>query len=102
MTDLLGFDPTKESPTKGVLTKALEKITEERDKTLQGKLEEQLRKAIDLAQRKKKLDSEYKTQSNKWNKELGKMLNQLFAVQQGKEPMPDEEDGDGEKKEGGE
>lgn len=92
LAGLLGFDPTKENPNKSVLEKALAKITEERDKALQVKVEEQLKKAIDLAQQKKKLDSEYKSQSAKWDKELGKLLNKLVAIQQDREPPVEPEE----------
>lgn len=91
LADLLGFNPLKENPNKSILQKALQKVTEEREQKIQVKVEEQLKKAIEIAQQKQKIDNEYKKQSEKFDKELGNIIKILMNVNQNKEIPPEEE-----------
>ena len=92
LESMIGFDCTKEAPTKEAFSKALENITKKRNEKLQTRVEEQLERAMGLAQQKAKNDKEYRQQDQKWNKEMGKVLTSLQAMSTGKEPPPPEEE----------
>ena len=92
LTSLLGFDPTKQNPNESVLQSALADITKERDEKLKERVKEQLVKAIDIAQKWNKLKAEFRKEEQKNDKELGKIMNGLMAIQKGQvQPEPTEE-----------
>lgn len=90
LTELLGFDPTKQNPNQSVLQSALEDITKERDAKLKERVKEQLVKAIEIAQKWNKLKAEFHREEKKNDKELGKIINGLNAIQKGQAPPPEE------------
>lgn len=83
MTELLGYDPTKDGPTKSAIDIALANVNKRRDDKLVAKLEERIDKASLLAKDEAKLDSEYKKHKAKFKKEIGAFNNFLRAAQQG-------------------
>ena len=95
LKELLSFDPLKETPTKSVLDKALEKITKERDEKLQKRVEELLVEAMGVAQEWDKTRKEWSGKEKKMDKKLGGIVNRLVAIQKG-QPAPVEEVAEGE------
>lgn len=89
LQDLLQFDPAKESANKGVLDKALEKITQEREGRLQADVEKLLSQAIDLARDWDKAKKEWASKEKKMDKTLGSIVNKLLAIQNN-QPIPSE------------
>ncbi len=94
LVDLLGFDPTKRTTiSKGskLFTEALAEITKERDEKAKGQATELFRKAIALSDERKKARQAFNSADAKFEKELGKVLNQINSLVSGKEPEPDGE-----------
>ncbi len=98
LKDILSFDPTRETPTKSVLDKALEKITKERDEKLQKRVEELLVEAMGIAQEWDKTRKEWSGKEKKMDKKLGGIVNRLVAIQKGQSTPV--EDGDEEQQTG--
>lgn len=85
LEQLIGFDAAKSpSVTQDVLTEVLKEIQEERKQKAKVQAKEQLIKALTLreqmAQARKKFEAEWE----KSDKELGKVVNRLHAVLNGK------------------
>ena len=91
LTDLLKFDPIKRHPiTQEVFADVLKEITEERLKTVRVQAKETLQKAMELRQQMNKAEKDFKGQQQKFEKELGKLLNQVQSMLSGKEPEPEQ------------
>jgi hypothetical protein len=103
LTELLGFDPVKR-PTLGpkggkLFAEALAEITKERDEKAKAQAAELFRKAIALSEERNKSKKAFQQADQKFEKELGKVLNQIQGLVNGVEPQPENGNGDGENKE---
>jgi len=78
LNDLLGFDSARRPHVAAEpLKKALDEICAEREAEAQKKAKETLQKAIDLSRQMADIEREFKKNHQKFNKELGKLLNSL-------------------------
>ena len=95
LVDTLGFDPAK-APTgsAAVLTEVIAEITKERDDKIRIQLKELLTKAMDLRVTVEKAKKAFDKETQKYEKELGKILNDLERLASGKdapeEPVEDD------------
>lgn len=98
LIEMLGADPAKDDLSKDVLTEALQELKAERAEEAKKKAKEQLAKAIDLHNQHDKARKEFEGKSNKFQKDLGKIINKLYAMVQGHNPPAEEpeEGGDAE------
>jgi hypothetical protein len=88
---LLGFDPDKRgSITQDVLSETIKEINEARVAEAKVRAKEMLTKALSLREQKVKLDKEYKKNSEKFDKELGKILKTIENSLSGKEETEEE------------
>lgn len=94
LAEVLKFDPTVESFNGDILAEALKEITEERNKKIKVKAKEQISRAMELNSNMKKLKNQADAEIKKFDKELGKIMNQIRATMEGKtiEEATDEED----------
>lgn len=92
LIEMLGGDPAKDDLSKDVLTEALKELKEERAEEAKKKAKEQLAKAIDLHNQHDKARKEFEGKSNKFQKDLGKIINKLYAMVQGQAPPPDDDE----------
>lgn len=88
---ILGYDPSKSSPDQGVLSEAIKEINEARAKENKDKAKEQIVKALELRSKMDAAKRQFDGQQKKFEKELGKILNKIEAMAQGR-PMPEESD----------
>lgn len=85
---LLGFNPTREpGMNRSALDEVVAELAKERGEKAKVKAREFLSKAIDLATKRTKLERETKKQFEAFDKELGKLMNQLRAALDGR-PAP--------------
>ena len=97
LAQLLGEDAKlllSESLTKSVMETALKELTEETMKERVEKGKVKLREAIAAEKELTTLTREFNKKTQAQKKKLGKLLNTLRAVMQGKEPPPDNDGGD--------
>ena len=87
---MLGFDPTKRAtlgPVGSDLFKdALSDIVKERQEKAKALATELFRKAITLQEERKKAHRAFQQADHKFEKELGKVLNEIQGLAGGKEP----------------
>lgn len=93
LTELLGFDPNKR-PSLGqkggkLFTEALADIVKERDEKAKAAATELFRKAIQLSDERNKARKAFQQADQKFEKELGKVLNQIQSLVNGTEPQPE-------------
>jgi len=93
LESVLGFDPAKSVLDRTVLSEALKEINEERVKENKAKAKEQILKAIELRSKMEAARKQFEGQQKKFEKELGKILNKIEAMAEGREP-PEDKDGD--------
>ena len=96
LVDLLGFDPAKK-PTIGDKTSklfqdTLKELTEEREKKAKEEAKTLMQKAMQLQEERAKARKQFQGADQKFEKELGKILNQINSMLTGKEPEPDQEE----------
>lgn len=90
LEQLIGFDAAKgPSVTQDVLTEVLNEIKEERKQKAKVQAKEQLVKALTLREQMAQARRKFEAEWEKSDKELGKVVNRLHAVLNGK-PAPDE------------
>jgi hypothetical protein len=94
LSELLGFDPTKR-PTLGpkggtLFTEALADIVKEREEKAKVQATELFRKAIGLSEERNKARRAFSQADAKFEKELGKVLNEINGLVSGREPEPAE------------
>jgi hypothetical protein len=77
-----------------ILNEALEEVSKEKAEERKGKAKELIRKALDLQNQMQAAQREFQGKSKKWEKELGKVMNRLENMAQGK-PLDDGEDEEG-------
>jgi hypothetical protein len=102
LAQLLGDDAKlllSESLTKSVMETALKELTEETMKERVEKGKVKLREAIAAEKELTTLTREFNKKTQAQKKKLGKLLNTLRAVMQGKEPPPDNDGGGGDTEE---
>ena len=102
LAQLLGEDAKlllSESLTKSVMETALKELTEETMKERVEKGKVKLREAIAAEKELTTLTREFNKKTQAQKKKLGKLLNTLRAVMQGKEPPPDNDGGGGDTEE---
>ena len=92
LTEMLQFDPTSQSPTGKVWNKALEEVTKEVNERKQKVAEEQIKKAIELAQKMKQAKSAFIKEEAKFEKELGKALKKIKGLTGDNSPAEEEEE----------
>lgn len=91
LRDLVGFDPTrKQHPTTELLARVKGKITEKREAAAEEAAEKIIEQAMGLAEQASGAEKQFNQNKAKWNKELGKLLNNL----QGGGGKPQEEPAD--------
>jgi len=88
---LLGFDPATQRPDASVLQDALKEITEERNEGLKEEAKKLLLEAIAIRREKKTIENQFNAASKKSDKTLGKLLNRIEAMANGK-PAPVEDE----------
>jgi hypothetical protein len=74
LAGILGFDPVKAEGAAGALADALEEINNERRLAARAKAKQLLTDAIGKAQKKQELDDAYRKESDKFEKDMGKLL----------------------------
>lgn len=99
LQDLLGFDAAKKGTlTSELFSEVVKEIQEERSKEAKVRAKEHLLKAMGLREQMDKAKKDFDSQYKKFEKELGKILNQIQSILSGK-PCCDEEKEDCEEKE---
>lgn len=87
LIELMTFDPVKQPGlTSGLFSEVLKEITDERAKEGKAKAKELLVKAMDLRRQMSKAEKDFNNQKQKFDKELGKFLNQINGMLSGKAP----------------
>jgi uncharacterized phage infection (PIP) family protein YhgE len=93
LEELLGFDPAKTGAgNAGVLQEAIKEINEENNKQLKQKAKDLLVQAMDLRRKMDAASKEFRKQEQKFAKELGKLLNRIEQMAQGRSGEPEEEE----------
>ena len=78
LTKLAGFDPAKKPKmTNALLKEVLDELQETREQQAKERARSLLQKAIELREGMVKAEKEFNSQKQKFDKELGKILNQL-------------------------
>ena len=77
-----------------ILNEALEEVSRERAEERKGKAKTLIRKAIELQDQMNAARKEFEGKSKKWDKELGKVMNRLENMAQGKPLDAGDEDAD--------
>jgi hypothetical protein len=90
LVTILGFDPLKENITKDILTEAFEELRKEKAANAKVKAKELLGKAVELHSQMTVAKREYENKINKFDKELGKLVNRLKAFANGRTPAEEE------------
>jgi DNA replication protein DnaD len=86
LQEMLGFDPVgKAGLTQDLFSEVVKEIQEERTKEAKAKAKEYLIKAMQLREQMEKAKRDFDTQYKKFEKELGKVLNQIQGILTGKE-----------------
>ena len=109
LAQLLGEDAKlllSDSLTKSVMEAALKELSEETLKERVEKGKAKLREAIAAQKELAALDKEYQKKTGAGRKKLGKLLNAIKSIMQGKEPPPEDggdkgDNGGGEEEEAG-
>lgn len=84
---LLGFDPTKrETLTQELFKEVVQEISKERTDKAKAQAKEHLTKAIQLREGMVKARRDFDREDKKFEKELGKVMNQIQGVLTGQEP----------------
>lgn len=85
LVDVLGFDPAKGGGAdNAIIQEALQEIKDEQAKAKKAKAKEQLLKAAELRKKMVEAERQFEGQKKKFDKELGKVLNQIEAMASGK------------------
>lgn len=93
LTTLLTFDPSKKHQiTADLFAEVVKEIKEERGKEAKAKAKEHLVKAMALKEQMDKARRDFSAADKKFEKELGKMLNQIHGMLSGKSPEEVEEE----------
>ena len=79
-----------------ILNEALREVSEEKAEERKGKAKDLIRKAIDLQDQMNAARKEFEGKSKKWDKELGKVMNRLENMAQGKPLDAGDDDAGGE------
>jgi hypothetical protein len=94
LVELIQFDPAKPaSLTQDLLSEVVKDLSDERLKAAKTQAREWIAKAIDLRTQMHKAQREFNSQMAKFEKELGKILNQVEGMLRGRaggEPSTDE------------
>ena len=78
LADLVGYDPAKKpSASKEVFAEVLADLKKERDAKAREAVKVQLAEAIQLREQMHKAESEFNKQKQKFDSQLGKLLNSL-------------------------
>lgn len=99
LNDVLGFDPTKRFTLTGgkageLFQSTLKEITSEREEKAKADAKQVLISAISLAEEWKKAEKNFYQQKAKFDKELGKLMNQLNGMLNGNAPVEEEKEND--------
>lgn len=98
LQELLGFDPIKKGTlTSELFSEVVKEIQEERLKEAKVRAKEHLVKAIGLREQMEKARRDFANQEKKFEKELGKVLNQIQGILSGKNPDEEKEESEGAK-----
>lgn len=93
LQELLGFDPTKKGTlTADLFSEVVKEIADERHKEAKARAKEHLVKAIQLREQMAKARKDFDAQDKKFEKELGKALNQIQGILSGKNPDEEKEE----------
>ena len=85
LVSVLGFDPAKGGGAdNAIIQEALKEIQDEEAKAKKAKAKEQLLKAAELRKKMVEAERQFESQRKKFDKELGKVLNQIEAMASGK------------------
>jgi hypothetical protein len=94
LTDLVGFDPAKKpSASETLFKEVLADIQKERDAKAREVVRTQLAEAIRLREEMHKAESEFNKQKQKFDSQLGKLLNSLENSLRGRPQVEEAEDG---------
>lgn len=99
LEQLLGFDPTKSIVGNSLFQEALKEISEEQNKALKSKAKEVLLQAMELRRKMDAASKEFHKQEAKFAKDLGKLLNRLENMAQGRSGGDQEGENETEKNE---
>lgn len=89
---LLGFDPTKRGTlTQELFKEVVQEISKERTDKAKAQAKEHLTKAIQLREGMVKAEKDFNKEKQKFEKELGKVMNQIQGILTGKEPQEEVE-----------
>lgn len=90
LQEMLGFDAAKKGTlTNDLFGEVVKEIQQERHDEAKKRAKEHLVKAINLREQMEKARKDFEGQAKKFDKELGKVLNQIQGILTGK--CPDEE-----------
>lgn len=89
---LLQFDPAKPVGTKTAFDEALAEVQKEEAEVAKAKAKDLLKNALDLQRKKQAAKKQFLAEDKKFDKQLGKLLNNLSAMANGTE-IPTEETG---------
>lgn len=90
LVSILGFDPLKDNITKDILTEAFDELKKEKAANAKVKAKELLSKAVELHSQMTAAKREFESKINKFDKELGKLVNRLKAFANGQQPPAEE------------
>lgn len=89
----LGFDPTRPAKLSQVLmAEVIADLRKGKIEEAKKKATELLTKAIDLSEKKAQADRAYRKAGQAFDKELGKVIQQINSVLEGATELPDEAD----------
>lgn len=88
LTKLLGFDPAKASRLTGVLyAEVVREISKERTDAAKAKAKDLLTKAISLREQAAQAEKKFRSEIQKFDKELAKVINSVQGILDGREPQ---------------
>jgi len=92
---VLKYDPTKrQSLTGNVLQEVFDDVNKERINKAKEDTKVLISKAIEMTRQKADIDKTYRNTSQKFEKDLGKVMNQIEAMVNGKEQPEQQPDAD--------
>lgn len=92
LDNLLDFDVTKKpSLTQELFGEIVKDLKDVRYETAKAAAREQITKAIELREKMYRVEKEFEAQKNKFNKELGKLLNSIESRLEGRESSAPEQ-----------
>lgn len=92
LNDILGFDATKHpTPTADLFAEVAADLKKERLEKARVQAKELLAKAIELQTQKSALEKKFRAETQKFDKEFGKIMKQIDGLMAGRDPVDEPE-----------